>query len=69
MYDDSCCVVRVKDDKEDAIGKIDNTMKSVPKEINVMSTTMGEIGKNLHNVEKNLNLMQINPIVSINELR
>ena len=69
MYDDSCCVVRVKDDKEDAIGKIDNTMKSAPKEINVMSTTMGEIGKNLHNVEKNLNLMQINPIVSINELR
>ena len=45
-YVDSRFMVSVIDEEGDAIGRFGNTIKSDSKEIKLMSTTMGAMGKN-----------------------
>ena len=51
---DSRYVVSVIDEQGYAIGRIGNTIQSDSKEIKLMSTTMGAMGKNQYNMEKEI---------------
>ena len=53
-YVDSCCVVSVIYEQGYAIGRLSQTLQSAPKEIRIMSTTMGEIGKDVQYIEKEM---------------
>ena len=53
-YVESRCVVSEIDEQGDDIGKIGNTLQSASKWIKVMSTTMVGMGKNLHNIYKEI---------------
>ena len=50
----SRCVVRVFDNQGEAIGKLQKTIQNITKHINIMSTTMGGMGQDLHNMGKEM---------------
>ena len=54
MYVDSLCVVRVIDEQGEAIGRLHETIQNATKHINIMSTTMGGMGQDLHNMGKDM---------------
>ena len=49
-YINSCCVVKVIDEQDEAIGRLHETIHNETKQINIMSTTMGVMGQDLHNM-------------------
>ena len=51
-YVNSRCFVRVIDEKGEAIGILHQTIQNDTKHINIMSVTMGFMGKDLHNTIK-----------------
>ena len=53
-YVDSCCIVRVIDEKGEAIGILHQTIQNANKHINVMYTTMGGMGQELHSMGKDM---------------
>ena len=51
-YVDSRCVGRVIDEKGEVIGRFHQTIQNITKHINSMTTTMGGMGQDLHNMGK-----------------
>ena len=51
-YVDSCCVVRVIEEQGGEIGRFNQKSQNVTKHINIISTTMGGMVKDLHNMRK-----------------
>ena len=54
MYVDSRCVAGVIDNQGEAIGILHQTVHNVTKKINIMSTTIGGMGQDLHRVGKDM---------------
>ena len=53
-YVDSPCVVRVIDKQGEAIGILHQTIQNPTKHINIISTKMGGMGQDLHNMGKEM---------------
>ena len=53
-YVDSCCVIRVIDEQGESIGILHETIQNATKHVNIMSTTMGGMGQDLHNMGKGM---------------
>ena len=51
-YVDSRCIIRIIADQVEAIGRLHKTIQNATKGINIMSTAMGGMGKDLHNMRK-----------------
>ena len=51
-YVDSSCVVTVIDEQGEAIGRLHQTIQNVTKNTNIMTTTTGGTGQDLHNMGK-----------------
>ena len=53
-YVNSRSVVSVIDEQGEAIGRLHEIIQNANKHINIMSTTMGGMGQDLHNMEKEM---------------
>ena len=53
-YVNSHCAVRVIDDQGETIGRLHQTIRNSNKGINIMSTTMGGMGQDSHNMGKEM---------------
>ena len=53
-YVDNRCVVRVIDEQVEAIERLHETIQNATKHINIMSTKMGGMGQDLHNMGKEM---------------
>ena len=51
-YVNSCFLVRLIDDQGDAFGILHQTIHNATKGINIMSTIMGDMVQDLHNIGK-----------------
>ena len=54
MCIDSCCVFRLIGEQCEAIGRLHQTIHNYTKVINIMSNTMDGMGKDLHNMRKEM---------------
>ena len=69
IYLGSRCVVRVIDEQREAIGRLNQTIQNITKHINIMSTAMGGMGQDLHNMGKEMEYYAAKLHLGTNALR